>query len=68
MTEPASPLQRWLIARARDGMTANRMTQIEVAALVGITAPYLSRILTGHEQGTLATWSRVLSAVDRAVH
>lgn len=58
-----SPLQQILIDMVKEELTADGVTQTDLAAHVGISTKHLSQMLTGKVCGGLETWSNLLIAL-----
>lgn len=55
-----SRTQRMLIGLAHQGIKRRGFTQEEICRLTGLSAPYVSQLLSGHRTGTFAVWDMLL--------
>lgn len=52
--------QRMLIGLVHQGIRRRGFTQEEICRLTGLSAPYISQLLSGHRTGTFAVWDMLL--------
>lgn len=62
--EPATELERSLIAAVQAGLQAKGWTQAHLSHEVKITRKHMSALLCARSRGSLDVWSALLSALD----
>lgn len=66
ITTVDNKLQNDLITKVREGMERLSWTQDDLAARSGVTQGNISQLLGAKRSGTLATWNKLVRAIEAA--